>query len=305
VRKTDLENLKLRDDDKKFTHCGTITIENDKFTPSITNDLRGAGVYLWVARSDDSYKILYVGKAKDGPKSRLSQHKGGINKKTKTAGARRTQILESIPNEGSLEVFFRASPTMNFRGVNNVSTYSLDEEAFIVRFSPPLNRSKPPVVEVRLIEAMTYTFEHSNESQMNAWIHCLNSLSPRRKKLVEEALKRTQHLVGDRFRSLDMAVVGCYSNLLCGGMNDRPVLVFGKYAKVKFSPNRKFALLALDEGSDTEQQPDILFYEESQQDAVCYSYEQFLNLNDNYEFNPSIANQLAQVLQDIQNRDGA
>jgi hypothetical protein len=308
----ELQNLKLRDNDNEFTHCGTITVDQHQFTPDIIQDTDEAGVYLWVSRDEnDSYEPLYVGKAKNGPRSRLSQHKSGINKNTVTAEARRTQILECIPNEGSLEVFFRASPTMNFLGVNNVSTYSLDEEAFILRFLPPLNRSRPPVVEVpngeSLIEAMTDRFDHYyDESQWNAWIHYLNSLSPGRKELVEGALRKTQELAGGGLWSLDIGVTGSYTlGPSCQGMSGRPVLVFGRYVNVQFAANGKFALLALDEGSDAEQQPDILFYREGQQDAVCYSYEQFRELNDNYEFDSSIANQLAQVLQDIQERDHA
>jgi hypothetical protein len=301
VRLRDLINLKLRDDDNEFTHCGTITIEENQFTPSITNDLRGAGVYLWVAKRDDSYEILYVGKAKDGPKSRLSQHKGGINKNTTTAGARRTQILECIPNRGSLEVFFRASPTMNFRGVNNVSTYSLDEEAFIVRFSPPLNRSKPPVVEVdepeSFIEAMTDTFDFSNESQWSAWIHHLNSLSPERKNSLGQALRKTRDLVGDEWTSLDMGVTGSYSlGQFCQGMSNRPFLVFGRFLKKRFAPQSKFALLALDEGKQNnvgKYEPDILFFGLKQESAFCYRYEEFVHLD---RLPKEVMEQLSQVL---------
>jgi len=306
----------LGDQDNPFELCGSIWMHEDHgFQFEVDGNLMQAGVYLWVvAVGDDSYEILYVGKAKDGPRSRLSQHKGGINKNTATAQARREQISQFIPNGGALEVFFRASMTEAFQILGEnvyASTYSLDEEALILRFSPPLNRSNPPVVIVphgeSLIEAMTDTFDFfSNESQWSAWIHYLNSLSPGRKELVEAALRRTQHLVGDRFGSLDISVTGSYTlGPPCQGISGRPVLVFGRYANVQFAVNSKFALLALDEGSDNLEQPDILFYGESQQDAVCYSYEQFLELNDNYEFEPSIANQLAQVLQDIQNRDGA
>ena len=296
-----IRNLKLRPEDNQFSQCGSITVENDSFEPTVSPDLRGAGVYLWVSKDkNDGYEVLYAGKAKDGPKHRLSQHKGGINKNTATARARREQIRQCIPEEGSLEVFFRASKIKKFPTLGvDVSKYSIDEEALIMHLSPILNRSKPPVVDVdqaeSFIDAMTDTFDFSNESHWSAWIHFLHSLSQERIELVEDALENVKALVGDAWGSLDIGVTGSYSlDQFCErGMSGRPVLVFGRYANVQFANKSKFALLALDEGdANKETQPDILFFEKDQKGAICYSYEDFLGLG---ELPSGVMEQLNQI----------
>jgi hypothetical protein len=275
----EIKDLKLRPDDREFSKCGTISIEGNKFTATFKSDPKGAGVYLWVAKKGNSYEILYVGKAKDGPKSRLSQHKGGINKNTQTATARREQIGTCIASAGgSLEVFFRVSKIEPFIDVK-ASTYSLDEEALILRLNPVLNRSKPPKVgqNQSLINAIGEEFLSTRSDYSHAWEVCLSELSVSRRNLLEKSLKKFKKLVGDtNWHAFDFGVVGRYSNL--PALNGRPVLVFGKRAKKKFS--EKFALLALDEGSNDEKKADVLFFKKGQKVPICYSYKDFQDLKE-------------------------
>jgi hypothetical protein len=275
-----IENLKLRRDDEQFSQCGSISIDINEFKATFESDPKGAGVYLWVLKDKNKKcKILYVGKAKDGPKSRLSQHKGGINKNTLAAAARRKQISDCIPEGGSLEVFFRESKTEHLpydKKSVEVSRYSLDEEALILLLNPVLNRSKPPIVlpEQNLIQAIGEEFLSTRPDYSHAWEVCLSELSAGRRDLLEKSIKKFKSHVGnENWHAFDFGVVRGYS---IRGFERRPVLVFGKHAKEKFT--EKFALLALDEDKkyrDGRAKPDILFFEND--DRV--SYEDFTNGN--------------------------
>lgn len=95
-------------------------------------------VYLWLAKKDQAFNVIYVGKAGKTMKNRCRQHLGGFRGSER--GLSHAQNLkEGHKNGFSFHIFSRKSDTMTVFG-EKISLHSAEEEALIKKFSPPWNK---------------------------------------------------------------------------------------------------------------------------------------------------------------------
>lgn len=124
-----------------FCKVGYIKVESRiKITFEVSSDIASAGVYMWLTNRGNKYDVQYVGKAGKGPKARMRQHKQGINSGSQK---RRKSIIKAFcKKDERLEIWFRTSKMGKVAGLYKlpISFYSIEEEALIKRFEPPLNR---------------------------------------------------------------------------------------------------------------------------------------------------------------------
>lgn len=99
-----------------------------------------ASIYLWLSPVEDKqYEVLYVGKAGFGVSKRLKEHKNGfIN--SNTGKKNKVKIIEKLKTS-VIYVYTRICPIQEVFGVN-VSTYSMEEEAFCIAYDPLWNRQR-------------------------------------------------------------------------------------------------------------------------------------------------------------------
>ncbi len=110
-------------------------------------------VYVWTAELKEkaSYEILYVGKAGKGVDRRLSQHRAGIlNRVRGNKNTGKDDIVTILSDSGrNFYVFSRKSDTQEIFG-QEVSLYSVEEDALCSALRPSLNRAKFPKIDVHI-----------------------------------------------------------------------------------------------------------------------------------------------------------
>jgi len=127
----------------QFQEAGAIVTVSDSVIPKFIltsqwTDRTKSGathglVYLWVAVTDHSMNILYVGKAGGTLRKRCAEHTGGFRGGS-TTGIRNRNSLNELLHQGiEIRVYARLSPVImiNDESVNSVS---IDEESFIMKF---------------------------------------------------------------------------------------------------------------------------------------------------------------------------
>lgn len=136
-----------------FTKAGSLKIIQSRFKyrkEISRNKKKVPGVYLWLQRKrDESYEVVYAGKAGFGIDIRMNQHLGGLKKAT----AERIDLIKTNFGEGyCLEIWFRESSKVEVKGLyeKEISNYSTEEEALITHFSPLLNRAKTPSMRKKM-----------------------------------------------------------------------------------------------------------------------------------------------------------
>jgi hypothetical protein len=142
-----------------------------------SKSFKNPSVYVWASlRLDDNeYEVLYVGKAGKGIDRRCSQHQGGFT--NSGTGRKNAEVLKAILNvEGAaIHVFSRESKTTEIFG-QEVSLYSVEEDALCAALNPRLNRAAFPVVGVATVTAALLEAE---AVEMSA-IHTIKDLIDRR-----------------------------------------------------------------------------------------------------------------------------
>ena len=105
-------------------------------------------VYLWliINQAGTEYDVVYVGKAGKGLNKRHKEHLGGYRTslKCQSKSKRIKAIEEALESGRSIEVWFRESDIMKSILNSHVWTYSVEEEAFILKYHPLLNSANPP-----------------------------------------------------------------------------------------------------------------------------------------------------------------
>jgi len=103
----------------------------------------GAGfVYLWVEVQDDTFRVVYVGKAGKRIQDRMAEHRGGFSGGSKTGVKNRDLILEGMKEAKRYYVYARKSPDVEILG-ERVPSAVLEETAFIKKLSGHLwNRAR-------------------------------------------------------------------------------------------------------------------------------------------------------------------
>lgn len=130
-----------------LTQTHTLALESDSlFFRKIATTHAKASVYLWIAcKSDDNYKVLYVGKAGKGVHLRCTQHAGGFA--NSVTGRKNATELKRYLREGyEVRVYSRQSSVMEIFG-QQVSLYSAEEDALCTLLNPVLNRAMFPILD--------------------------------------------------------------------------------------------------------------------------------------------------------------
>lgn len=98
-------------------------------------------VYMWLSPLGESgeFDVLYVGKAGYGINRRISQHQAGFTHST-TGRDNRRLVTEWLAAGRRIEVHRRVSSINSLFG-QNVSLYSIEEQALCERYNPLWNRA--------------------------------------------------------------------------------------------------------------------------------------------------------------------
>ncbi|TDF39303.1 hypothetical protein EYS14_07200 [Alteromonadaceae bacterium M269] len=132
------EEFEIRMSEYKFEEITEIKLHGDRFDYRPLNDSKGHGfVYLWIEELNDSYEVVYVGKAGKTMKSRLSQHKGGFHGRKGIGLKNAEKLKEGIGLGKRYFVYARESPTRKIHGIG-VPFESLEELAFMQIFKGKL-----------------------------------------------------------------------------------------------------------------------------------------------------------------------
>jgi hypothetical protein len=98
----------------QFVHQGNWFLSIDgqvDFSP-LFGKIKIHYVYIWLARKENQFIPLYIGKASKGIVERMNQHKGGFrhDKNGSVSGRRKRKIIEElIENNWSIEVYSKES----------------------------------------------------------------------------------------------------------------------------------------------------------------------------------------------------
>ena len=219
------------------------------------------GIYIWLRRENElSHDVKYVGKAGNGLSARMKQHVAGLRK---ASVERLDQIKRNSGNQKCLEVWFRESEVWgfgkifkNFKGPS-VSAYSMEEEALITHFDPPLNRATTPAMRAKArkpqeigdrFTALDFEITGTNGQQRDLWTDAVQSLTDSHKNkigqvsdLVLKFLKQLEML--EKQWPLDYRVIGKY---MSHPIPNQPLLVLGKFVKKRFSPGTTVVYISLE-----------------------------------------------------------
>jgi hypothetical protein len=141
--------LLSKDDLKKFnfehTHNIELSDEAGRVPMFVNHKLvnQEPSIYIWAAPIDDqTFKVLYIGKAGYGLNKRFIQHASGF--KHSVTGMKNASLITShITSGGKIEVFVKIADKITLFG-KEVSLYSTEEEAFCEAFPPLWNRADFP-----------------------------------------------------------------------------------------------------------------------------------------------------------------
>lgn len=252
VTETDLKDM-------KFERCGDLKLSTTKtyFEFSVRKgqvSSTTAGVYLWLHKTEKSaYKVMYAGKAGNGIATRMNQHIAGL----KTAPTERIERIKEAFGVGQcLEVWFRTSEEISLPQLSDksISAYSTEEEALITRFSPELNRAKPPSMRAvgaqpqsakSAFTALSYELSTVNGKQRDLWDDALVTLTEAHREKIGKILLLLSNTLSlkDIWPDLDFKVVGSYT---AGPICNQPMLVFGKIAVTNFIQNSRVVYVSLE-----------------------------------------------------------
>jgi len=126
-------------------------------------------VYLWVVpKDDDMFDVLYVGKAGFGINRRLRQHQSGFV--SSGTGRKNLQYIYSVlaDTNNKIYVYARRSKFSRLFSVT-MNMYSLEEEVFIEKFNPLLNRAQRIDKKFSIAKEKNKSLEqYAVESELNA-----------------------------------------------------------------------------------------------------------------------------------------
>ena len=219
------------------------------------------GIYLWLHRKNELlHDVKYVGKAGNGLSARMRQHVAGLKK---ASFERLDHIKRNSGEEKCLEVWFRESEVWefgrifkNFKGPS-VSAYSMEEEALITHFDPPLNRATTPAMRANARKpqeigegfiALDFEITGTNGQQRDLWTDAVHSLTSSHKykigKVLDLVLKFLKQLdILEKQWPLDYRVIGKY---MPHPIPNQPLLVLGKFVKTRFSPGTTVVYISLE-----------------------------------------------------------
>jgi hypothetical protein len=244
----------------EFKLCGVLKLNSGghfEFDEKTYSKNTTPGVYLWLRRADAArFDVMYAGKAGNGIATRMGQHIGGL----RLAPAERIERIRAAFGLGDcLEVWFRQSAEISLDRLfaEKVSAYSTEEEALIARFSPQLNRAKPPSVRTgsrkdakprgksSTFTALSYELTSANGRQRDLWEDALTAMTESHKQKIGAILLLLGELPSLRARwpTLDFKVVGMYTT---GPMCNQSMLVFGELANRNFKKNSRVVYVSLD-----------------------------------------------------------
>lgn len=196
-----------------------------------------ASVYVWASKKkyDSELTILYVGKAGYGLQRRLSQHKGGI--KHGVNGRKKGELIQQEINSGrDIFIYYRYSEIQEIFG-QNVSSYSLEENALYLALSPKWNKAGFPIINRD--EEMQSESENISSKLMSILNHDLillrdtdeNELNSYLDVLSTDSIKELYKLIK---KVHDGIAPGCSCKLVRGytkqepGYNNIPMIVYAE-----------------------------------------------------------------------------
>lgn len=116
-------------------------IERVNGYPKFTNTLfdeRYGFVYFWVKKINNTYTVVYVGKAGKLLKSRCEQHMSGYKNST-TGKNHAKKFKNGFENNAQFELYARKSDVQSLLGEQNIPMESVEELAFIQKLQPEWN----------------------------------------------------------------------------------------------------------------------------------------------------------------------
>jgi predicted GIY-YIG superfamily endonuclease len=104
-------------------------------------------VYVWVHSSTED-KVIYVGKTKNSVQKRMGEHRQGFKGKTNNgsvSGSKKFCFLKNILSKDESVHIWAREAEIQCIAINNISTtqlslFSVEEEWFIKKFNPLLNK---------------------------------------------------------------------------------------------------------------------------------------------------------------------
>lgn len=243
MNKTSLNAL-----DFKHSHDIVLNVEGSPVFKVINNLTNVASVYMWVTPLDDeSYTVLYIGKAGYGVRRRMEQHAGGF--RNSSTGRTNCALLTELLRSGrQVHVFGRVAKIQSVMGVE-VSLYSVEEEALCDLYSPLWNRARFPsnnlmIEDQPLANKQRASHDHgivARQRLLNSSIELINEIDihllPRGEELQDhiatlEANRKTDFVniiktltcffISD---GIEQKIVRGYSNQP-SGYNNKPMMVF-------------------------------------------------------------------------------
>ena len=192
-----------------------------------------SSVYLWLSPApskQDSYDVLYVGKAGYGTTRRFSQHKGGF--KNSAPGSNCALILEKFAAGKKILVFGKVADEIELFGVT-ISRYSTEEEALCKHLSPLWNRAGfPDSVKAKKSAEKTIVKSRNSSKLKNElsedtslWFE---ELKPEDQNRFSRILSYAEGI--DILREMPQKVIGGYTNPPTG-YNAIPMIVYGQFTK--------------------------------------------------------------------------
>ena len=205
--------------------------------------LNKSGVYLWLSPAptiQDSYDVLYVGKAGYGTTLRFSQHRAGFRKNS--PGSNCALIVEKFATGRKIFVFGKVADEIELFGVT-ISRYSTEEEALCKRLSPLWNRagfpdlakSKNSVEKTKAKAKKVSVLKNELEKDTSLWFE---ELKPEDKDRFSRILRYAEGI--DILQEMPQKVIGGYTNQPTS-YNAIPIIVYGRFIKSgKVAPNALF-----------------------------------------------------------------
>lgn len=128
-------------EDYSFSKAGDIEIIDNlpKFTNIVTSSNYGH-VYLWVEQHTDERAIVYVGKAGKTIQERCIQHASGF-KHSSTGKKHAARFRSGYREKKSYCLYVRKSMEATVQGESNIPMESVEELAFIKKFTPRWNKA--------------------------------------------------------------------------------------------------------------------------------------------------------------------
>lgn len=122
-----------------FEEAGWISLAGEYPAFELAGQSNDCGmVYLWVEISEQTFTVVYVGKAGRTLRQRCNQHVGGF-RHSSTGRAHADRLRQGLRGNKHYVIYVRKSETKDVLGESGISMAAIEELALIQKFRPSWN----------------------------------------------------------------------------------------------------------------------------------------------------------------------